>query len=171
MIRLLTPKDGELLRGYLYLALYVPEGQEPFPLDVLQEPAVARFVVGWGRDGDLGVLASDSTGSDIGSAWLRRWAGSHRGYGFVANDIPELSMAVRPAHRGRGVGTVMLQALLGNTDERGWSVSLSVHRKNPVIRLYQRCGFREHEEHGDSVTMLRRPPEKDARGGRTRCRS
>lgn len=156
MMRLLTAGDEGLLREYLYLALFVPDGHPALPPKILQEPTIARYVAGWGREADLGFLASDSTGGDIGAAWFRRWTGTDRGYGFVADDVPEMSMAVRPGHRGRGVGTALLRALLGHADEHGWSVSLSVHRLNPALRLYQRCGFEEYEDQGDSVTMLRR---------------
>jgi len=85
----------------------------------------------------------------------------------VAAEFPELCMAVRSGQRGRGVGTRMLRTLLDAADERGWSVSLSVQRENPACRLYRRCGFVEHEHHGDSVTMLRRAPDCGPAGGRT----
>jgi len=170
-IRLLTEGDEDVLREYLYMALLVPEGHPALPREILQEPPIARYVDGWGREGDLGVLASDASGEDIGAAWLRRWAGTERGFGFVAYDVPELSLAVRPGHRGRGVGTQMLSALLGIVDKRGWSVSLSVDRRNPALRLYRRFGFEEDEGRGDSLTMVRQALGKVAGGGRPARRS
>jgi len=37
--------------------------------------------------------------------------GADRGYGYVANDIPELALAVAPEHRGRGLGSSLIDTL------------------------------------------------------------
>ena len=60
VVRFLAGRDEELLRDYLYLALFVPRGHPPLSPDILREPAAAQYVDGWGRDGDVGVVASES---------------------------------------------------------------------------------------------------------------
>jgi len=95
--RSLTPADEALLRDYLYLAVFVPPGEPPLPRGIVELPEIARYVDGWGRDGDQGVLALDrDNGRDLGAAWLRLWTKGDTGYGFVDYKTPELSMAVRP---------------------------------------------------------------------------
>src|SRR5262249_48531336 len=79
------------------------------PRDVVQHPDLARYVRHWGQEQDLGAVALHPTqGKPIGAAWLRLWDGAERGYGFLDAQTPELSMAVRPAYRGQGVGTRLL---------------------------------------------------------------
>jgi GNAT superfamily N-acetyltransferase len=136
------PGDEPLLWEMVYLAVYVPPGQTPPPRDILMLPEVARYVRGWGRDDDIGTIAiAADDDRAIGAAWLRRWTRDDRGYGFVDVDTPELSVAILPDCRGRGVGTQMLQHLLARADRRFERVSLSVTNGNPAARLYQRLGF------------------------------
>ena len=55
----LRPEDAPLLRTYLYLALFVPEGEPPVPPEIIEVPELARYIDGWGRPGDQGYLAID----------------------------------------------------------------------------------------------------------------
>jgi hypothetical protein len=83
----------------LYLALFVPPGQPPLPRSVLRDPAIAHYVEGWRmRSGDLGLIALVD-GAPVGAAWLRYFAASDPGYGFVSESTPELSVAVLPGRR------------------------------------------------------------------------
>ena len=131
-----------MLRLLLHHALHVPEGEPALPLEVVDEPHLARYVTGFGtRGGDRGLLA-EVDGRLVGGAWLRRWTRDERGYGHVADDVPELSVAVLPGHRGRGLGTALLRRLLDDASADSDAVSLSVDTSNPAARLYERLGFR-----------------------------
>ena len=123
------------------------------PLDeALRLPDVARYVDAWGRTGDLGVIADD----DAGAAWIRLFTDDDHGYGFVAPDVPELSIGVTPDKRGHGVGTALLDELLVRAAAVGHrAVSLSVETDNPAVRLYERFGFVRVGYVGTSWTMQR----------------
>ncbi|MDQ1592717.1 MAG: hypothetical protein QOG71_3344 [Pyrinomonadaceae bacterium] len=141
----------------LYQSLYVPEGGVPFPRDVVTRPELAKYVEGWGRAGDVGFVAIDSRdGELLGAAWLRLLAGDARGYGYVDDATPELAIAVLPEHRGRGVGTALLERLLEAARSVYASVSLSVSSGNPAARLYERMGFERADDGGGaSVVMIK----------------
>jgi hypothetical protein len=69
-IRTITADDESFLWTALYNALHVPPGAGAFPPEIVHEPDLARYVVGWRRrDGDLGVLA-EVEGEPVGAAWL-----------------------------------------------------------------------------------------------------
>ena len=154
-IRPLSAADAPFLRVALYHAVHVPPGAAPPPPGVVDRPELARYVAGWGRPGDLGVVAEED-GAPVGAAWLRRWAGAARGYGFVDAETPELSVSVLPGRRGRGVGTALLRHLLGAAAGRFGAVSLSVSVTNPARRLYEREGFMAvGPPEGGSVVMVR----------------
>jgi len=122
--------------------------------DVLARPEFAHYVEGWGRDGDVGVVA-ELDGVRIGAAWVRRFAADDAGYGFVHEAVPELSIGVDPQARGAGVGARLLHALLAALAEAGvGQVSLSVETANPAVRLYRRLGFRALPGDGDAMTMV-----------------
>lgn len=135
----------------LYEAIYTPPGEPRPDRSVLAFPGIARYAEGWGRPGDRGFLA-EADGAPAGAAWYRLM----HGYGWVADDIPELSIAVAPACRGRGLGTALLEALVAQTRQDGYrGLSLSVDPANPAVRLYQRLGFAQVGVDGTSVIMLK----------------
>jgi GNAT superfamily N-acetyltransferase len=114
----------------------------PTPDEALTNPHSARYLRSWGRLGDLGVIAEDESGA-IGAAWCRLLPASEPGYGFVAEDVPEISIAVVAEHRGEGVGQRLLAALIEEASAHGVrALSLSVHVLNPVaLHTYERAGF------------------------------
>jgi GNAT superfamily N-acetyltransferase len=147
-LRAAKVSDQPFLWEMLYLALFVPPGERPLPRSLLHEPAIARYVEGWGiRSGDSGLIALVD-GAPVGAAWLRCFPASEPGYGFVDESIPELSIAVLPAHRGKGIGKRLLERLLQGVH----ATSLSCDPANPSWRLYVRLGF---EPLPDGRTLLR----------------
>ncbi|NOX24325.1 MAG: GNAT family N-acetyltransferase [Actinobacteria bacterium] len=97
-------------------------------------------------------MIAEDAGERIGAAWVRLLQGDDRGYGHVDDDTPELSVAVRPQWRNRGVGTALLLRLLENLPR----VSLSVDSRNPAVRLYEQLGFEVVAAEHTSLIMLRR---------------
>jgi ribosomal protein S18 acetylase RimI-like enzyme len=153
-IRPIGAADAWILREYLRLSIFVRPGDPPTPADVVDRPELRCYVEDWGRYGDDGVLAVDErTGADVGAAWLRLWPGPETGYGFVDRATPEMAIAVRPEHRGLGVGTCLLDALLDRASPRHRAVSLSVSLDNPAVALYQRFGFRAIAASAGTLTM------------------
>ena len=120
---------------------------------VLARPELAHYVSGWPRPGDPGVVAED--GPPAGAAWLRLLPEHDRGYGFVDVEMPELSIGVVRTHRGRGIGSLLLKALIVSARaQRHAALSLSVEPDNPARRLYERCGFQVVGAVDGSLTMM-----------------
>jgi ribosomal protein S18 acetylase RimI-like enzyme len=132
--------------------------------DVLREAKLAQYVTGWMREGDFGVIAEDETVTPMGAPWARTFPQTEPGYGFVAPGFPQLSLAVSPRHRGRGVGGALLEALIARARKRAAEggaasavrLSLSVENGNTVAQLYRACGFTVMGREGNSDTMLLR---------------
>jgi ribosomal protein S18 acetylase RimI-like enzyme len=141
-IRLVTADDVEFLWQMLYWAAHADEdgvGQD----DIRRDPNLIGYVTGWGRRGDLGVIA-EIGGRRVGAAWLRLFdpdTSDHRA--FVDDLTPELAAAVAPEHHGRGLGTMMLATLFEHADPTFPASVLSVRADNPAVRLYLRFGYRE----------------------------
>jgi GNAT superfamily N-acetyltransferase len=147
-LRVATVSDQPFLWEMLYLALFVPPGEPPLPRSLLRTPTIARYVDRWGiRSGDSGLIALVD-GAPVGAAWLPCFPASAPGYGFVDERTPELSIAVLPAHRCKGIGTRFLERLLQGVH----ATSLGCDPANASWRLYLRLGF---EPLPDGRTMLR----------------
>lgn len=159
-IRPLTKADEPFLWEMLYQAIYVPEGSEPPPRDIVHGPELAKYVRGWGQPSDTGFVAINRANQPIGAAWLRLLTGDNKGYGFVDPTTPELSIAVLSEHRSKGAGTLLLQTLLNAAQTRFAAVSLSVAADNPAVNSYRRFGFEVVENRGTSLTMIWKAPRR-----------
>jgi GNAT superfamily N-acetyltransferase len=157
VIRRAAPEDGPFLADMLVEAAnWSAEWKKKSRDRVLSAPVAAQYIVGWPRDTDLGVIA-EADGERIGAAWLRFHPAANPGYGFVAPDIPELTIAVAVPWRGRGVGRALLRAIAGQASAMGiQQISLSVERKNFAQKLYLSEGYRIVDSSGaDSDTMVK----------------
>jgi ribosomal protein S18 acetylase RimI-like enzyme len=151
--RAITASDQPVLWELLYEALFVPPGQAPFPREIVHGQELSRYAEDWGGEGDLGLLAVDENGQPIGAAWVRLLAGDARGYGYIDEFTPELSIALFQEYRGRGIGTELLTRFLEAASQRFPAVSLSADPRNRAVRLYKRLGFEAVNWSKDSVLM------------------
>jgi ribosomal protein S18 acetylase RimI-like enzyme len=163
-IRSFTHADEPFLWEILYHTLYVPQGHAPFPREIVKEPEIAKYVLGWGKEDDRGMIALDEISSKpIGAAWFRLFRFDNKGYGYVDDNTPELSIALLPGYRNRGIGTALLNRLLEEAGQHYAAVSLSVSPANQALHLYQRLGFEIVGQQGASIIM-RREFDKRVRG-------
>ena len=158
-IRAVQPDDEPLLWNMLWEAAAVAPAMRAIGREAaLARPESRKYLDGWGRPGDAGVVAVDETDQRLGAAWYRRFPVDAPGYGFVAPDIPELAIGVIPGARGRGIGTALLDALVRHARANGErALSLSVDRQNPALALYERNGFRDagiSNADDSSLTMI-----------------
>ncbi len=148
-IRPATPDDQTVISDMQYEALFVPNGAEPLPRSIVDEPNIRPYHAEFGASpGDIGRIARDDSGAPTGAAWVRQV----EGYGFVDHATPELSVAVVAGHRGAGVGTALLESLLAAVPR----VSLSVDTRNPAMALYRRIGFELVRIDGEHTAVMLR---------------
>lgn len=137
-IRSAQPEDEPILWTMLMHAAH-----DSSVVATQENPALARYVQGWPRAGDVGVVA-EQAGHGIGAAWLRLSAADapdNKGYGYVDDTIPELALAVVPESRSLGVGSNLLSEIMTLAQKKFPAVSLSVRADNPALALYERVGF------------------------------
>jgi ribosomal protein S18 acetylase RimI-like enzyme len=153
ILRTATAADLPFLQEMSYEAATWRPGTRPPLESVLADPHVARYLIGWRRHGDAGVIGEEE-GKPVGAAWFRLFPGDAPGYGFVAAEVPELSIAVAPEARERGIGNRLLDALVEVARaEEHRALSLSVEPDNPARRLYERAGFVLVADDGGAWTM------------------
>jgi len=155
-IRPLMPQEKCFLREMIYEAMYIPAEEEHPPREIVDQPPIRKYIADWGRSGDAAWVATYE-GTLIGAAWYRLFSEDDPGYGFINAQTPELSIALHPAFRDKGVGGKLLRTLLRHAANAGFgALSLSVDIRNPATRLYQRVGFEEVERIGYVSLMVYR---------------
>ena len=148
VIRQLTRQDEPILWEMLYYGLSSAEKSKPPSRDVVRRPEISRYVDGWGRSGDTGFVARDKKNQSLlGAAWLRQPTDK-------SDASPELALAVKPEHRRHGIGTALLTQLVRANPDYS-TISISFVAGKPVLRLYERFGFKVVEQLPDAIVMQR----------------
>lgn len=106
-----------------------------------QHPYLAKYLRGWGRPGDIGVIAVIDGGHQVGAAWLRHLTGAEHSYPEASPAYPELGLAVLPEYSGRGLGAALLGQIAALARPTYPGIVLSVRADNPARRLYERHGY------------------------------
>jgi ribosomal protein S18 acetylase RimI-like enzyme len=153
VIRPLTAADEPILWETLYQGLQTTKGEAAPSRDIVRRPEFAHYVEGWGRAGDTGFVAYDAKQKDevLGAVWLRVPPGQHAS---EVETTTELAFAVKPEHRGHGIGAALLTQLVKANPQHS-AISIRALTKNPAVRLYERFGFKIVRQSAESVTMRR----------------
>lgn len=88
-------------------------------------------------------------GEPAGRLYVARWGG----------EIRVMDVALLPAHRGKGIGSFLLESILAEAAASKRKVSVHVERANPAMTLYRRLGFELVEEKEVYVLMEWAPPD------------
>jgi len=156
-LRPLVREDQQQLWRWLHIALWDPPPAGLRPIEVLQNTSVRIYAEDWGRDSDLGLVASVN-GHDAGACWMRTLP-TGVGAAFVDQETPQLGIALEHEYQRRGYGGSLMAATLAEAWSAGHAqVSLTVHPENPAIALYERCGFSKIGIRNTYHLMLARRP-------------
>ena len=141
-------------------AVWRPDKPTPSADQVLADRRYAQYLVGWPRQGDYGLVAEQE--GPVGAAWYRTFTEASHGHGFVAEEVPELAIAVIASRRHEGIGRQLLVDLIDASLAQGYStLSLSVAEDNPARGLYESAGFVPVKKNGTSWTMFREAAKYD----------
>ena len=150
-IRSLKSEEIPLLEEFLYQAIFIPQGLEPLPRSILNEPELEMYIKDFGQQPDDWALAVEVAGQLVGAVWVRIM----KDYGYYDDRTPSLSISFLPEFRGQGLGQQLMTAMLDLLKSKDYpSVSLSVSKDNPAVGFYQRLGFVTVEEREEDYLML-----------------
>ncbi len=151
--REIRKSDYNFLREILYEALFVPEGEKSYDKSVINLPELSKYTDNWGKEGDFGIIIHNSRES-IGAIWGRLFLKTNKGFGFVDDSTPELTMAVKSKYRNQGFGKSLILKFLQLAKEKGYrNISLSVDKRNRAFGLYKKIGFEIVDEIDSAYTM------------------
>ncbi len=153
-VRPLPKNDRELLRTATLANVNWTGEQRLTHRDVDEIPDLRHYTEFRPERGDLGFVA-ERDGRTVGVVWALLLVGADRGYGHVADDVPELSLCVWSGYRGQGVGGELLRRVLVEAHRRELPrLSLSVEADNPAVHLYRAAGFRPVPDAADGTMAV-----------------
>lgn len=150
-IRELKSCEIPLLNEFLYEAIFIPEGAQAPPKDIVKHPDLQKYIADFGGKDDVCYVA-EVEGKVVGAVWTR----IIHDFGHVDDETPSLSISIFNEYRNLGIGAALMQQILLALKERGYrQVSLSVQKANPALRMYEKLGFEVAHENEQDCIMIR----------------
>ena len=150
-IRELRPDETDLLKKYLYEAIFIPEGMEPPDRSIIGQPELSLYYEDFGSGPADYCLVAETEGKVVGAVWTRIM----NDYGHVDDETPSFAISLYREYRGRGIGTKMMRRMLALLRSQGWKrASLAVQKANYAVRMYEKVGFRTVDENAEEYIMV-----------------
>ena len=151
IIRKLRDDETELLKDFLYEAIYIPDGIQPPEQSIIELPELVIYYESFGSSPADNCLVAEVDGKVVGAVWTRIM----NDYGHVDDDTPSFAISLYKEYRGRGIGTEMMRRMLGLLKEQGYKkASLAVQKANYAVRMYEAVGFRTVDENSEEYIMM-----------------
>ena len=151
VIRSLRKSETELLKDFLYEAIFIPEGVEPPAKDIIEKPELRVYTDDFGsRKGDY-CLVADFAGKVVGAVWTRIM----NDYGHVDDETPSFAISLHKEYRRQGIGSQLMVKMLELLKWEGYDrASLAVQKANYAVKMYKKVGFDIVEENAEEYIMV-----------------
>jgi len=157
IIREMKPEEYPELEKFLYEAIFIPEGAQQPPRDIVKRPGLQVYTAGFGSSAHDCALVARVGGKSVGAAWGRIM----NDYGHIDDQTPSLAIALYEQYRGKGTGTALMKELTGVYAQKGYDqISLAVQKNNYAVKLYKNTGFEIVGENEEEYIMVCRLEER-----------
>lgn len=150
-IRPLKQSEYAVLDDFLFEAIFIPDGVEPPPREIIYRPELQVYTSGFGeKRGDIALVA-EADGRIVGAVWVRIM----NDYGHIDDETPSFAISLYKEYRGCGIGTALMREMLDMLDAAGYKqASLAVQKANYAVKMYKNVGFEIIDENDEEYIML-----------------
>ena len=150
-IRKLRNNETELLKEFLYQAIFIPEGVKPPDRSIINLPELSLYNEDFGSGPADNCLVAEVDDKVVGAVWTRIM----NDYGHVDDETPSFAISLYKEYRSKGIGTSMMREMLKLLREQGYKkASLAVQKANYAVRMYEAVGFRIVDENDEEYIMV-----------------
>ena len=151
IIRPIKTNELALLEEFLYEAIFIPDGVEPPPKSIIDQPELQVYIEDFGKHTGDYCLVAESNNMVVGAVWVRIM----NDYGHIDDDTPSFAISLYKDYRAKGIGTAMMKAMLELLEREGYKqASLAVQKANYAVRMYKKVGFSIVDENEEEYIML-----------------
>ncbi len=150
-LREIRENEYDLLKDFLYEAIFIPEGVEPPERDIIELPELKLYYEDFGSGRADHCFVAEDDGRVIGAVWTRIM----NDYGHVDDDTPSFAISLYKEYRGEGIGTRLMEHMLELLKEKGYKqASLAVQKANYAVKMYEKVGFKTIDENDEEYIMV-----------------
>ena len=150
-IRKLRADETDLLKVFLYEAIFIPEGEEPPGRSIIERPELKLYYEDFGSGEADHCLVAEDNGKAVGAVWTRIM----EDYGHVDDETPSFAISLYKEYRGMGIGTELMRQMLELLKEKGYQrASLAVQKANYAVWMYEKLGFKTTDQNNEEFIMV-----------------
>ena len=150
-LRELRENEYDLLKVFLYEAIFIPEGVEPPSREIINEPDLKIYYEDFGEGEADYCFVADDDGKVVGAVWTRIM----KDYGHVDDETPSFAISLFKEYRGKGIGTKLMIKMLELLKAKGYKqASLAVQKANYAVKMYEKVGFKTVDENSEEYIMV-----------------
>ena len=151
-IRFINKNEYKILDDFLYEAIFIPEGVELPPREIINQPELQVYIDAFGKMEDDICFVAEVENKIAGAVWVRVMDD----YGHIEEGVPSFAISLYKEYRGNGIGTALMKKMLIELKERGYSkASLAVQKANYAVKMYKNVGFEIVDENEEEYIMVR----------------
>ena len=98
----------DLLKDFLYEAIFIPEGVASPSRDIIEQPELKIYYEDFGSGRADHCIVADDDGKVIGAVWTRIM----NDYGHIDDETPSFAISLYKEYRGQGIGTQLMKNTL-----------------------------------------------------------
>ena len=150
-IRKIREDEYKLLEDFIYEAIFIPEGVEPPPKTIINQPDLQVYIKDFGKEKDDICFIAEADDKVVGAVWVR----DMHDYGHIADGVPSFAISLYKQYRNFGIGTQLMITMLDELKKRGYErTSLAVQKANYAVRMYKKVGFSIIDENDEEYIMV-----------------
>ena len=150
-IRKIREDEYKLLEDFIYEAIFIPDGVEPPPKTIINQPDLQIYIKDFGKEKDDICFVAEADDKVVGAVWVR----DMHDYGHIADGVPSFAISLYKQYRNFGIGTQLMITMLAELKKRGYErTSLAVQKANYAVRMYKKVGFNIIDENGEEYIMV-----------------
>ena len=150
-IRKIREDEYPILNDFIYEAIFIPEGVEPPPKSIINQPDLQVYISNFGKEKDDICFVAEADGKVVGAVWVH----DMKDYGHIAEGVPSFAISLYKEYRNFGIGTRLMETMLCELKDRGYNrTSLAVQKANYAVRMYKKVGFEIIDENDEEYIML-----------------
>jgi len=150
-IRKIRESEYCVLDDFIYEAIFIPEGVEPPPKSIINQPDLQVYIRDFGTKKDDICFVAEAEGRIVGAVWVRDMPD----YGHIADGVPSFAISLYKEYRNFGIGTRLMTTMLVELRQRGYEkASLAVQKTNYAVRMYKKVGFETVDENEEEYIMV-----------------
>lgn len=150
-IRKIEEKEYILLENFIYEAIFIPEGVEPPPKSIINQPDLQVYIKDFGKEKDDICFVAETDDKVIGAVWVR----DMKDYGHIEDGVPSFAISLYKPYRNFGIGTKLMKTMLSELKQRGYKkTSLAVQKENYAVKMYRKVGFKIIRETEEEFIMV-----------------